>query len=306
MLKKNNNKKREISMENNIMILENETNDISYVPEATKAYLKAISKNPLLTSDQEKELGERIKNGDTGAREALIVANLRLVVSIAKKYTLNTRIPLLDLIQEGNIGLIKAVDKWDYSLGYRFSTYATWWIKQAISKIVVEQSRAIRVPTHVIEQLSKLGRATNELFQELHREPTISEIARHLGWEEKKIKELQSIVKDPISIDQSLNDEDDATIGDLVADDSAENPIDSIYQEEVTKKVNDVLSTLDRREVDILRRRYGIGRKSPQTLDEIGKEYGLSKERIRQIEETALKKLRNPMRARALKDFLEV
>lgn len=298
-------------MEDNVMILENEYEAIEdlmtsgIVLEATKAYLKAISKNPLLTAEEERELGARIKAGDEEARELLISSNLRLVVSIAKKYLHRTKVPLLDLIQEGNIGLATAVDKWDYSLGYKFSTYATWWIRQAIAKVVVEQSRMIRVPTHVIEQLSKLSRATNELFQELHREPQVSEIARRLGIEEKKVRELQSIVKDPISIDQTINDEDDATIGDLVADDSIENPIEDIHQQEVMRKVSDVLSTLETREADILRRRYGIGLPHPQTLEEVGAVYGLSKERIRQIEEKALKKLRNPLRSGALKELLD-
>lgn len=297
-------------MNDNVMILENENEEVDMeytgpVMEATRAYLKAISKNPLLTQEEEQEIGARIKRGDATARELLMTSNLRLVVSIAKKYISRTKIPFLDLIQEGNIGLATAVDKWDYTLGYRFSTYATWWIRQSISKIVVEQSRAIRVPVHVIEQLSKMSRVTSELFQELHRDPTISEIARRMGIEEEKVRQLQSIVKDPVSIDQTLNDEDDATLGDLVADESVEDPIEDIYQQEVTKRIGDVLSTLETREADILRRRYGIGLRRPQTLDEIGQEYGLSKERVRQIEEKALKKLRNPMRAGALRDLLE-
>jgi RNA polymerase primary sigma factor len=260
----------------------------------------------LLTQEEEQELGARIKVGDNSARDLLITSNLRLVVSIAKKYTSRTRIPLLDLIQEGNTGLIKAVDKWDYSLGYKFSTYATWWIKQSISKAIADHSRAIRLPAHIIEQLSKLGKAEKELYQELRREPTADEIAQRMGLPKDKVRELQAIVKEPVSIDQSINDEDDATLGDLVADESIEDPVESIHNEEVTKRVSEILSTLDGREADILCRRYGIGRRYPQTLDEIGKEYGLSKERIRQIEEKALKKLRNPMRAGALRELLEV
>ena len=276
-----------------------------YLPDATRAYLKAISKNPLFTADEEQDLGARISAGDKKARESLITSNLRLVVSIAKRYLHRTKIPFLDLIQEGNIGLATAVDKWDYTRGLRFSTYATYWIKQAISKVVVEQSRAIRVPVHVIEQLSKLGKVTNELFQELHREATVSEIALRMEIDEKKVRELQAIVKDPISIDQTINDEEDATIGDLVADDSVIPVTDEIHQQQVAQKVEDVLATLDAREADVLRRRYGIGNKRPQTLDEIGSFYGLSKERIRQIEEKALKKLRNPLRAGTLRGCLE-
>lgn len=297
-------------MNDNIMILENETeiygeDNVGFVMEATRAYLKSISKTPLLTAEEEQHLGALIKEGDKNAREALINANLRLVVSIAKKYTHRSKIPLLDLIQEGNIGLMTAVDKWDYSLGYRFSTYATWWIRQSISKVVVEQSRFVRVPTHIIEQLSKLSRITNELFQELHREPTISEISHRMEIEENKVRELQSIIKDPVSIDQTFNDEDDGTIGDLIADDSIEHPIENLYRQEVSKKIDTVLETLEAREADVLRRRYGFETGHPQTLEEVGNFYGLSKERIRQIEEKALKKLRNPMRANALREFLE-
>lgn len=290
-------------MEDNVMILEETT--MTEIPDATKAYLREISKHPLLSQEEEQLIGARICAGDDKAREELIVANLRLVVSIAKKYTSNTKIPFLDLVQEGNLGLIKAVEKWDYTLGYKFSTYATWWIKQSISKAVAEQSRMIKIPTHVIEQLSKLGKITNQLTQELHREPTPAEIAAVWGIEEKEVKRLQSIVKEPISIDQSLNDEDDATVGDLIADDSEDSPLKDLYQESVVKTVNTVLDTLETREADVLRRRYGIGGKAPQTLEEVGKEYGLSKERIRQIEEKALKKLRNPMRSGALKELLE-
>ena len=305
MLKKNKIERENIVLKNNVRILDNE--EVStYIPEATKAYLNAICNNPLLTQAEEQELGARIMEGDNDARELLITSNLRLVVSIANKYTSRTRIPFLDLIQEGNAGLIKAVDKWDYSLGYKFSTYATYWIKQSIAKAIADNSRAIRLPAHIIEQLSRINKAEKDLTQELHREPTPAEIAERTELPVDKVKELRSIVKEPVSIDQTINDEEDVTLGDLVADDSTENPLDTIYKEEVTKKVGEVLNTLDGREADILRRRYGIGRKYPQTLDEIGQEYGLSKERIRQIEEKALKKLRNPMRAGALRELLEV
>ena len=308
-------------MDNNVMILEVEDfileeNEIEkeftfeapagYLPDATKAYMNSISKLPLLTFEQEQALGARLAQGDESAREELITANLRLVVSVAKHYLHRSKTPFLDLIQEGNIGLMRAVDKWDYTKGYKFSTYATWWIKQAISKIVVEQSRAIRVPMHVIEQLSKMSRVSNELYQELRREPSVSELAARMELPEKKVRELQNIVKDPVSIDQSINDDDDGTIGDLVADDAVEHPLEALYQEEVTKKVADVLGTLEMREADVLRRRYGIGCAHPQTLDEVGKFYGISKERVRQIEEKALKKLRNPMRSGALREFLRI
>lgn len=289
-----------------VMNLEQTDFDTSIcVPDAVKAYMNSISKLPMLTTEQEQLLGEKILQGDKDAKRQLIEGNLRLVVSIAKRYLYRTQIPFLDLIQEGNMGLMRAVDKWDYTMGFKFSTYATYWIKQAISRVVVEQSRAIRIPVHVIEQLSKMSHVTNELFQELRREPTIAEIAARMEIEEKKVKELQTIVKDPVSIDQKINDEDDVTIGDLVADDSIDSPIDNIHQQEVARKVKNVLSTLEEREADVIARRFGIGYRKAQTLEDIGLAYGLSKERIRQIEEKAMRKLRNPIRAGMLKECLE-
>ena len=294
------------------MILEERNNaefeieTTNYVPEAIKSYINAISQIPLLSLEEEQSLGERIKEGDEEAKTQLAESNLRLVVSIAKHYVHRTRIPFLDLVQEGNIGLMRAVDKWDYSLGYKFSTYATYWIKQSISKVITEQSRAIRVPIHAIEQLSKMNKITNELFQELHREPIAAEIAERMGVTIEKVKELQNIVKEPVSIDQTINDEEDATVADLVADTSIESPLVDLHKEEVCRKIQDVLSTLEEREADILCRRYGILNNRPQTLEEVGNAYGLSKERIRQIENKALNKLRHPIRANMLKDYLEV
>lgn len=296
-------------MNNNMITLENENlefNTSICVPEATRAYIGSISKIPLLTQEQEQELGRRLAQGDKKAREELIQSNLRLVVSIAKKYNgKSAKIPFLDLIQEGNIGLMKAVDKWDYTLGYRFSTYATYWIKQSISKALLDQSRAIRIPVHIIEKLSKMAKVTNELTIELGREPSIKEIAERMGEEESKVKEWRAIVKDPVSIDQRINEDDEATLGDLVADEEDISPIEEIHQEQVTQKVTDVLLTLETREADVIRRRFGIGMRA-QTLEEVGQDYGLSKERIRQIEEKAMRKLRNPMRAGMLKECLEI
>ena len=305
-------------MEDNVMILEvtenfkiNEEENIideksfGAIPDSTRAYIRAIGRIPLLTFEEEQELGKRIAEGDEAARNRLIESNLRLVVSIAKKYISRTSIPFLDLIQEGNIGLVHAVEKFDYKRGLKFSTYATYWIKQAISKAIATNSRTIRIPTHIIEALSKMNAATRELFQELKREPTIAEIALYMGESEKKVKELSAIVKEPISMESTIGDDEESSIGDLVADDE-EAPIEAIYQEEVSNTIKSVLSTLEPREADIISMRFGIGYPAPRTLEEIGAHYSLSKERIRQIEAMALKKLRNPMRTKMLKECLEV
>lgn len=294
-------------MSDNVMNVENLEFDTSIcVPEATKAYLNSISKIPLLTQEQEQELGKRLAQGDIKAREELINSNLRLVVSVAKKYNgKSARMSFLDLIQEGNLGLMTAVDKWDYSLGYKFSTYATWWIRQSISKALADQSRMIRIPPHIIEKLSHMAKATNELAIELGREPTVKEIAERMGEKEEKVKEWREIVKDPVSIDQRINDDDDVTLGDLVADEPETSPIEEICQQQVSQRIESVLATLDEREADILARRFGLRNIKAQTLEDIGREYGLSKERIRQIEEKAMRKLRNPMRAGMLRECLE-
>lgn len=305
-------------MEDNVMILEvtedfkiNEEENVideksfGAIPDSTRAYIRAIGRIPLLTFEEEQELGKRIAEGDEVARNRLIESNLRLVVSIAKKYISRTSIPFLDLIQEGNIGLVHAVEKFDYKRGLKFSTYATYWIKQAISKAIATNSRTIRIPTHIIEALSKMNTATRELFQELKREPTIAEIALYMGESEKKVKELSAIVKEPISMESTIGDDEESSIGDLVADDE-EAPIEAIYQEEVSNTIKSVLSTLEPREADIISMRFGIGYPAPRTLEEIGAHYSLSKERIRQIEAMALKKLRNPMRTKMLKECLEV
>lgn len=297
-------------MSDNVMILENEIETFEmptgYLPDATKAYLNSIRNIPLLTYEEEQKLGAKMAQGDVFARNKMVESNLRLVVSIAKKYINRTKIPFLDLIQEGNIGLMRAAEKFDYTLGYRFSTYATYWIKQSISRAVAIQSRSIRVPMHVIEQLSKMGRITSEIFQETHQEPTPAQIAERMNIEVEKVRELQAIIKEPVSIDQSINEEDDATIGDLIADDSIESPLKDLYQEEMRNSVQAVLQTLDAREAEVITMRYGLGGTKTKTLEEIGKQYGLSKERIRQIEDKALRKLRNPIRADMLRECLEV
>lgn len=291
------------TIEENTMI---ENVSSGYIQDSTRAYLQQINRIPLLTLEEEKNLCLRAANGEQFARERLAEANLRLVVSVAKKYINRTKIPFLDLIQEGNVGLMRAIDKFNPALGFKFSTYAVWWIKQSISRAVVEQSRAIRLPTHIIEQLSKMGRVTQEIFQETLQEPTIAQIAERMGLSEEKIRELQAIVKEPVSIDQTISEDEDATIGDLIADEEDESPIDKLFQEDIRNKLKTVLETLDKREMDVLLRRYGIGYQRAQTLEEIGSYYQLTKERIRQIEEKALKKMRNPMRTKMLRECLEV
>ena len=299
-------------LENDFMI-EEETDDINFeekdysgpVLEATRAYMRQISRIPLLTFEEEQDLGKRIAAGDEDAKTALAESNLRLVVSIAKKYLTRTTIPFLDLIQEGNLGLMRAIDKFDYTKGYKFSTYATWWIRQAISKMVVEQSRMIRVPMHMIEALSKMSTVSRELYQELQREPTVAEIAKRMGTTEDKVKELQNIVKEPTSMDTRINDDDETTVGDLIADDTDNSPIEEIYHEEVNKTILDVLSTLEEREKEVIIMRFGLGDNKPKTLEEIGKHFNLTRERIRQIEEKALRKLRNPIRSGILKTVFE-
>ena len=293
-------------MNEEIMIEEEVELPKGYVPETTKAYMKAIGKIPLLTADEEARLTTLSAQGDSYAREKLIESNLRLVVSIAKRYLANSKMPFIDLIQEGNIGLIKAAEKFDPTLGYKFSTYATWWIKQSIRKAIMDNSRAVRLPANVISQLSKLNAASRELFQELRRDPTIKELAARLQMEEEVVRKLQLITKDPVSMETALNDEEDATIGDLVADDDEGHFEEDIYQEEVVNKVAQVLKTLSEREAEVLKLRYGIGGTKAKTLEEVGQIFGVSKERIRQIEANALKKLRNPVRANMLRDCLEV
>ena len=276
-----------------------------FVPEATKAYLQQISRIPLLTPEEEYELALKVREGDAAAREKFIESNLRLVVYHAKTYLNRAKLPLLDLIQEGNIGLATAVDKFDPTLGNRFSTYATWWIKQAIGKAVVDSSRSIKLPAHIITELSKMNATIKALSQENNREPTVAEIAMRMGVDVKKIKTLKNIIKDPISMESTIGEDDEATVGDLIADEETTSPLDDVYHEQVHKKICDILDTLDEREAQIVRLRYGFDDNKPKTLEDVGNRLNLSKERVRQIENIALRKLRNPRRATMLKECLE-
>ena len=300
-------RKREIQMEN--LKMTNEELEIEmpkgFVPEATKAYLQQISRIPLLTPEEEYELALKVREGDAAAREKFIESNLRLVVYIAKPYLNRAKLPLLDLIQEGNLGLATAVDKFDPTLGNRFSTYATWWIKQAIGKAAVESSRSIKLPAHIIAELSKMNATIKALIQENNKEPTAAEIAARMGVDVKKIKTLKNIVKDPISMESTIGEDDEATVGDLIADEDTTSPLDDVYQEQVRKKICDILDTLDEREAQIVRLRYGFDDNKPKTLEDVGNRLNLSKERVRQIENIALRKLRNPRRATMLKECLE-
>lgn len=269
-----------------------------------QAYLKQIKEIPLLSAAEEKELAIRFLQGDKSAKNKLVSANLRLVVMAAKHYIGRSPLTFEDLIQEGNIGLMRAVDTFDPERGWRFSTYAMHWIKQAISRAILNQSKTIRIPVHMVELKTKYNKAQSELFIELGREATTEEIAKHLNLDIKKVVEVENMVKDPVSLNNALNDEDDGTLEDLVADTSAEDPNEAIDNELLSKQLHALLDTLTSRERSIIIARYGLNSQRPKTLEELGQEYNLSKERIRQIEQQALRKFRNPNRANLLKAYL--
>lgn len=270
-----------------------------------QTYLKQIRSIPLLTANEEKELANEIAKGNKIAREKMISANLRLVVMAAKHYVAKTSISFEDLIQEGNAGLIRAVESFNPELGYRFSTYAMYWIKQAISRAILNTAKTIRIPIHMLELKSKYNKVQAEYYDKNGKEPSTSEMAKILGISAKKVKEVEELIKDPISLNTSLNDEDDGTIEDLVADPNQDKPDDRIDNELLAKELSSLIKTLDAREEEIIIARYGLNQTQPKTLDQLGKEYGLSKERIRQIEQAALRKLRNPARTAILKTHLQ-
>ena len=274
------------------------------IEDPVKMYLKDIGKVPLLLPEDEVELAQKMVNGDEEAKRRLSEANLRLVVSIAKRYV-GRGMLFLDLIQEGNLGLMKAVEKFDHTKGYKFSTYATWWIRQAITRAIADQARTIRIPVHMVETINKQIRVSRMLLQEYGREPTPEEIAEKMGISEERVMEIQKIAQDPVSLETPIGEEDDSHLGDFIEDDNATAPSDVAAFTMLKEQLIGVLDTLTPREEKVLRLRYGIDDGRPRTLEEVGKEFNVTRERIRQIEAKALRKLRHPSRSKKLKDFLE-
>jgi len=269
-----------------------------------KMYLKDIGRVPLLSAEDEIELARKMSEGDVDAKRRLSEANLRLVVSIAKRYV-GRGMQFLDLIQEGNLGLMKAVEKFDYQKGFKFSTYATWWIRQAITRAIADQARTIRIPVHMVETINRQVRVSRMLLQKLGREPLPSEIAEEMGIDERKVMEIQKIAQDPVSLETPIGEEEDSHIGDFLEDESATAPSDTVAFTMLKEQLLKVLDTLTPREERVLRLRYGIDDGRPRTLEEVGKEFNVTRERIRQIEAKALRKLRHPIRSKRLKDYLD-
>ncbi|WP_037289947.1 RNA polymerase sigma factor RpoD [Saccharibacillus sacchari] len=274
------------------------------INDPVRMYLKEIGRVPLLSADDEVELAKRIKEGDEEAKRRLAEANLRLVVSIAKRYV-GRGMLFLDLIQEGNMGLIKAVEKFDYKKGFKFSTYATWWIRQAITRAIADQARTIRIPVHMVETINKLIRVSRQLLQEFGREPSPEEIAAEMELSVEKVREIMKIAQEPVSLETPIGEEDDSHLGDFIEDQEALAPADAAAYELLKEQLEDVLDTLTDREENVLRLRFGLDDGRTRTLEEVGKVFGVTRERIRQIEAKALRKLRHPSRSKRLKDFLE-
>lgn len=284
-------------------------NDLSVPPgvkinDPVRMYLKEIGRVDLLSADEEIELAKRIEQGDEEAKRRLAEANLRLVVSIAKRYV-GRGMLFLDLIQEGNMGLIKAVEKFDYDKGFKFSTYATWWIRQAITRAIADQARTIRIPVHMVETINKLIRVQRQLLQDLGREPSPEEIAEEMDLTPEKVREILKIAQEPVSLETPIGEEDDSHLGDFIEDQDATSPSEHAAYELLKEQLEDVLDTLTDREENVLRLRFGLDDGRTRTLEEVGKVFGVTRERIRQIEAKALRKLRHPSRSKRLKDFLE-
>ena len=284
-----------------------EISDTSYeginVDDPVRMYLREIGRIPLLTFDQELDLAKRILNGDEEAKQKLAESNLRLVVSIAKKYV-GRGMLFLDLIQDGNMGLIKAVEKFDYTKGFKFSTYATWWIRQAITRAIADQARTIRIPVHMVETINKLIRTSRHLLQQLGREPTPEEIAAEMEIPIEKVMEIQKIAQDPVSLETPIGEEDDSHLGDFIQDDDSPAPHDSAAYTLLKEQLEEVMNTLTPREAKVLRLRFGLEDGKARTLEEVGREFEVTRERIRQIEAKALRKLRHPSRSKKLRDYM--
>ena len=274
------------------------------IEDPVRMYLKEIGKVPLLSAEEEIELAKRMEQGDENAKKRLAEANLRLVVSIAKRYVGRGRL-FLDLIQEGNLGLIKAVEKFDYRKGYKFSTYATWWIRQAITRAIADQARTIRIPVHMVETINKLIRVSRQLLQELGREPTPEEIAEEMDMPVDRVREILKISQEPVSLETPIGEEEDSHLGDFIQDDNVPVPADAAAFTLLKEQLVEVLGTLTEREQKVLRLRFGLDDGRARTLEEVGKEFNVTRERIRQIEAKALRKLRHPSRSRKLKDYLD-
>lgn len=274
------------------------------VDDPVRMYLKEIGKVPLLTTEQEVALAKRMGEGDEEAKKELAEANLRLVVSIAKRYV-GRGMQFLDLIQEGNLGLIKAVEKFDYTKGYKFSTYATWWIRQAITRAIADQARTIRIPVHMVETINRLLRAQRQLVQDLGREPTLEELSKYMELPVARVREIQKISQEPVSLETPIGEEDDSHLGDFIQDENMPVPMDAAAFTLLREQLIEVLGSLTEREQKVLRLRFGLDDGRARTLEEVGKEFNVTRERIRQIEAKALRKLRHPSRSRKLKDYLE-
>lgn len=274
------------------------------VNDPVRMYLKEIGVVPLLSNEEEKKLAIAVENGDLEAKQRLAEANLRLVVSIAKRYV-GRGMQFLDLIQEGNMGLMKAVDKFDYSKGFKFSTYATWWIRQAITRAIADQARTIRIPVHMVETINKLVREQRNLLQELGQDPTPEQIAERMDMTPDKVREILKIAQEPVSLETPIGEEDDSHLGDFIEDEVIENPVDYTTRVVLREQLDEVLDTLTDREENVLRLRFGLDDGKMRTLEDVGKVFNVTRERIRQIEAKALRKLRHPSRSKQLKDFIE-
>ena len=274
------------------------------IDDPVKVYLKEIGRVQLLSPEEEVELAKRMAEGDQTARQRLAESNLRLVVSIAKRYV-GRGMHFLDLIQEGNLGLIKAVEKFDYTKGFKFSTYATWWIRQAITRAIADQARTIRIPVHMVETINKVKKVSAQLLHENGREPTVEEIAEAMSITEDKVREILRVAQEPVSLETPIGEEEDSHLGDFIPDEDAQVPAEAAYQSLLKEQLTEVLATLTPREEKVLRLRFGLEDGRPRTLEEVGKEFAVTRERIRQIEAKALRKLRHPTRSKRLRDFLD-